>query len=120
MAKCYELSGFLVVECEPKGEALRFKLTFNLKHEIAANISFKLSEYTKNDKRFNFFYLPAVRKYFLPNEHGDSRTVKPNILLIISDDQGYGDFGFTGNCALCRLRIWTGWRNSLRFILILL
>ena len=22
---------------------------------------------------------------------------KPNILLIVSDDQGYGDFGFTGN-----------------------
>jgi len=22
---------------------------------------------------------------------------KPNVLLIISDDQGYGDFGFTGN-----------------------
>jgi len=27
--------------------------------------------------------------------HAEER--KPNILLIISDDQGYGDFGFTGN-----------------------
>jgi arylsulfatase A-like enzyme len=25
---------------------------------------------------------------------------KPNILLIISDDQGYGDFGFMGNTIL--------------------
>ncbi len=27
-------------------------------------------------------------------------TEKPNILLIISDDQGYGDFGFMGNKVL--------------------
>ncbi len=28
---------------------------------------------------------------------GQKKERKPNILLIISDDQGYGDFGFTGN-----------------------
>ena len=27
----------------------------------------------------------------------ESADRKPNILLIISDDQGYGDFGFSGN-----------------------
>ena len=29
--------------------------------------------------------------------NADAGSRKPNILLIISDDQGYGDFGFTGN-----------------------
>lgn len=28
---------------------------------------------------------------------GAAETVRPNVLLIVSDDQGYGDFGFTGN-----------------------
>jgi arylsulfatase A-like enzyme len=28
---------------------------------------------------------------------GQNQDTQPNILLIISDDQGYGDFGFTGN-----------------------
>src|SRR5258708_37637800 len=26
-----------------------------------------------------------------------SSAAKPNVLLILTDDQGYGDFGFTGN-----------------------
>jgi arylsulfatase A-like enzyme len=29
--------------------------------------------------------------------NGQKQETQPNILLIISDDQGYGDFGFTGN-----------------------
>jgi len=32
-------------------------------------------------------------------------TEKPNVLLIISDDQGYGDFGFMGNPVLRTPRI---------------
>jgi len=30
-------------------------------------------------------------------KNGVAKPRKPNILLIVSDDQGYGDFGFTGN-----------------------
>jgi arylsulfatase A-like enzyme len=29
--------------------------------------------------------------------NGQKQEIKPNILIIVSDDQGYGDFGFTGN-----------------------
>ena len=31
---------------------------------------------------------------------GNSGRAKPNVLFIISDDQGFSDFGFTGNPAI--------------------
>ena len=34
---------------------------------------------------------------FLTISSGVFAERKPNVLLIISDDQGYGDFGFSGN-----------------------
>ena len=39
----------------------------------------------------------AVLALSSPVIAAESADRKPNILLIISDDQGYGDFGFSGN-----------------------
>lgn len=39
------------------------------------------------------FILPVFLFSCIENEI----KTRPNILIIISDDQGYGDFGFTGN-----------------------
>ncbi len=40
-----------------------------------------------------FFQTPRLDA----NELTPQQNQKLNVLLIISDDQGYGDFGFTGN-----------------------
>lgn len=44
--------------------------------------------------RFLFLFLFVVTNSTLVNAQQASR---PNIILIMTDDQGYGDFGFTGN-----------------------
>jgi len=75
---------------------LRFKLTFNLKHEIVAS---NYRNTLKMIKRFNFFSCLLAVVFSLTNMAIAERS-KPNILLIISDDQGYGDFGFMGNTVL--------------------
>ena len=31
---------------------------------------------------------------------GDEKQAKPNVIIVITDDQGYGDVGFTGNSAV--------------------
>ena len=45
-----------------------------------------------NQKKISFFLL-AIAVPFL----GFSLSKQPNVILIITDDQGYGDLGFHGN-----------------------
>ena len=52
----------------------------------------------KNKKTFNLLSCLLVVAFFLMTTAYSAE--KPNILLIISDDQGYGDFGFMGNTVL--------------------
>ena len=52
----------------------------------------------KIKKGFNLFSCLLVGASFLTTMAYGAE--KPNILLIISDDQGYGDFGFMGNTVL--------------------
>ncbi len=51
-----------------------------------------------NKKKFSFLSCLLVGASFLTTMAHSAE--KPNILLIISDDQGYGDFGFMGNTVL--------------------
>ena len=51
-----------------------------------------------NKKIFSFLSCLLVGASFLTTMAHSAE--KPNILLIISDDQGYGDFGFMGNTVL--------------------
>ncbi len=46
-------------------------------------------------KNSSFFLLLLAFSLCIQNSFAQAE--KPNILLIITDDQGYGDFGFTGN-----------------------
>lgn len=34
------------------------------------------------------------------SESAETTMARPNVIVIVSDDQGYGDFGFTGNKVL--------------------
>ena len=43
---------------------------------------------------FPLFLLPALLTA-KPSMDGTVRS--PNVIIILSDDQGYGDYGFTGN-----------------------
>lgn len=45
------------------------------------------------DKKLGFLIIPASVLVF----PGCQRIQSPNVLLIITDDQGYGDLSFTGN-----------------------
>lgn len=46
-----------------------------------------------NNQKIIYFFLLTIVFPFL----GFSQTKQPNVILIITDDQGYGDLGFTGN-----------------------
>lgn len=46
---------------------------------------------------FRILFVISVLVNFLPNLSLAQRSNQPNIILIMTDDQGYGDFGFTGN-----------------------
>ena len=52
----------------------------------------------KINKRFKLLSCLLVGAFFLTIKAYSAE--KPNVLLIISDDQGYGDFGFMGNKVL--------------------
>jgi len=54
---------------------------------------------SKNMVLMKWLLLTVVCIVFLSNPSCQRNTVegKPNIILIITDDQGYGDLGFTGN-----------------------
>lgn len=52
----------------------------------------------KNKKKVNLLSCFLVGAFFLTTMVCSAQ--KPNILLIVSDDQGYGDFGFMGNTVL--------------------
>ena len=51
-----------------------------------------------HNKTFNVLSCLLVGAFFLTTKAYSAE--QPNILLIISDDQGYGDFGFMGNTVL--------------------
>jgi len=46
--------------------------------------------------KYSSLILPLLA-FGLGTQNSFAQAEKPNILLIITDDQGYGDFGFTGN-----------------------
>jgi len=47
--------------------------------------------------------------------HAAEKTVRPNIIFVLTDDQGYGDLGFTGNPILHTPNIDAFARQSVRF-----
>ena len=51
-----------------------------------------------NRRTLSFLSCLLLGAFFLATMASSAK--KPNILLIISDDQGYGDFGFMGNTVL--------------------
>ena len=57
--------------------------------------------------KFTFFLLVALLFLSIPAQNGkadesitDARVAKPNVIMIMSDDQGWGDVGFNGNKVL--------------------
>lgn len=46
---------------------------------------------------FQLFVLGAFIIFTSPHKCVAQSTVKPNVILIVTDDQGYGDLGITGN-----------------------
>ncbi len=43
------------------------------------------------------YILPAIIAPGILSCEKEAELKKPNVILIITDDQGYGDLGFTGN-----------------------
>jgi arylsulfatase A len=48
-------------------------------------------------KQVFIILVPLILPVAVINAADGSQATKPNVLLIISDDQGFGDFGFNGN-----------------------